>query len=100
MEHKFSESRLLLRRTPEEREPLLRRIEGQVRSLQQMLERDCYHPDELRQANAVIAAMQEIALLVAMQHLTTGVDHAIYSEQREAVLEEVKSVLRSALKQA
>ena len=103
MEHEFSEGRLLLRRTPEERAPLLqrlRRIEGQVRGLQQMLEEDRYCPDELQQANAVIAAMREVVVLVATQHLAAGVDHATRSEQPDAVLEELQSVLRSALKQA
>ena len=102
MQHKFSEGRLFLHRTPEEREPILqrlRRIEGQVRGLQQMLESDRYCLDELQQANAVMAAMREVALLIATQHLSAGVDHAAQSPQRDAVLEEVKSVLRSALKQ-
>ena len=103
MDHEFIKGRLFLRRTPDEREPILqrlRRIEGQVRGLQQMLEQDRYCPEELQQANAVIAAMREVALLISGQHLAAGVECAARSADPEAVLEEMKSVLRSAIRQA
>jgi len=93
---------LLLRRTPDEREPILqrlRRIEGQVRGLQEMLERDRYCLDELQQVSAVIAAMREVALLISGQHLAAGIEHAARSDNPQAVLEEVKRVLRSAIRQ-
>lgn len=103
MDHAFIDGRLLLRRTPEEREPILqrlRRIEGQVRGLQQMLEQDRYCLDEIQQANAVTAAMREVALLIAGQHLTAGVDLAAHSPDPGELLEELKSVLRAATRQA
>ena len=86
MEHDFVDGRLFLRRTPEEREPLLqrlRRIEGQVRGLQQMLEQDRHCLDELHQVNAVSAAMREVALLIASQHMAAGVERATRSEDAE-----------------
>lgn len=102
MDHIFIEGRLYLRRTPEEREPILqrlRRIEGQVRGLHQMLEQDRYCGDELQQVHAAIAAMREVALLIAGQHMAAGVDYAAQSAEPAAVLEEVKSILRSTIKQ-
>jgi len=102
VDYEFLAGRLYLRRTPEEREPILRRlrrIEGQVRGLQQMLEQDRYCGDELQQINAVVAAMREVTLLIAGQHMTAGVECAGQSVEPAAVLEEVKSVLRSAIKQ-
>lgn len=102
MEYEFKEGRLLLRLTPDEREPILkrlRRIEGQVRGLQQMLEHDRYCGDELQQVNAVIAAMREVALLISGLHMAAGVECAAQSEDPDTVLEEVKSVLRSAIRQ-
>ncbi len=103
MEYEFKDGCLLLRLAPEEREPILkrlRRIEGQVRGLQQMLEQDRYCGDELQQAHAVIAAMREVALLIAGQHLAAGVDCAARSADPQPVLEETKSVLRSAIRQS
>ena len=103
MDHEFVEGRLILRRSPEEKEPILqrlRRIEGQVRGLQQMLEQDRYCLDELQQTNAIVAAMREVALLISSQHLVAGVEHALNSEQSSQILEEVKAVLRAAIRQS
>ena len=102
MEHEFLDGRLYLHRTAEEREPILqrlRRIEGQVRGLQQMLEQDRYCLDEIQQANAISAAMREVALLISSQHLAAGVEHAVDSSIRTEVLDEVKAVLRAAIRQ-
>ncbi len=102
MEHEFIDGRLYLRRTAEEREPILqrlRRIEGQVRGLQQMLEQDRYCVDEIQQANAISAAIREVALLISSQHLAAGVDYAAGSGDRTAVLDEIKAVLRVAIRQ-
>lgn len=102
MDHEFVEGRLHVRRTEGEREPILlrlRRIEGQVRGLQQMLEQDRYCLDELQQVNAVVAAMREVALLISGQHMAAGIECAIRATDPAAVLEEVKSVLRSAIRQ-
>ena len=63
----------------------LKRIEGQVRGLQQMVEQDRYCGDELQQAGAVVAAMQEVALLLATQHLAAGVEHAVQSGSVDGV---------------
>lgn len=103
MDYEFKSGRLHLRLTPDEREPILkrlRRIEGQVRGLQQMLEQDRYCGDEVQQAHAVIAAMREVALLIAGLHLAAGVECSAQSDDAEAVLEEVKSVLRLAIRQS
>jgi DNA-binding FrmR family transcriptional regulator len=53
-----------------------RKIEGQVRAIRQMIEEGCYCGDELLLSNAVTAAMREVAILIASQHLQTGVRHA------------------------
>jgi len=78
----------------------LRKIEGQVRGLQQMLEQDRYCLDELQQANAVVAAMREVALLIASQHLAAGIDHVVAGNNQDALLDEMKAVLRAAMRNA
>ncbi|WP_158746471.1 metal-sensitive transcriptional regulator, partial [Acidisphaera sp. L21] len=53
MDYEFRDGKLFVSRSPEERDPLLkrlRRIEGQVRGLIQMLEADRYCLDEIQQA--------------------------------------------------
>jgi DNA-binding FrmR family transcriptional regulator len=101
MDYEFRDGKLFVSRSPEERDPLLkrlRRIEGQVRGLIQMLEADRYCLDEIQQANAVTAAMREVALLILTSHLDAGVDFAVKSGKTEDVIKEVTTVLRAALK--
>lgn len=103
MEHECVAGRLLLHRTAEEREPILhrlRRIEGQVRGLQQMIEQDRYCLDEIQQANAVCAAMREVIVLISSQHLAAGAEHVAQGSNITEVLEDMKAVLRGALRQA
>ncbi len=76
----------------------LRRIEGQVRGLIQMIEADRYCLDEVQQANAITAAVREVALLILTSHLDAGVDYAVRSGQAEAATQEVSAVLRAALR--
>jgi DNA-binding FrmR family transcriptional regulator len=102
MEYEFRDERLYLRRSLEEKAPLLNRlnrIEGQVRGLRQMIEEDRYCLDEVQQANAIAAAMRELTLLVISQHLTAGVDFAIKDGDAEAAIKDIMGVLRAALRQ-
>lgn len=102
MKYHFSEGRLLLQRAPEEKEPILqrlRRIEGQVRGLRQMVEEDRYCLDEVQQANAVSAAMREAALLIISEHLAAGVDYAAKAKDSEGAIKDMIAVLRAGLRQ-
>ena len=98
LEIELVDGRLMLRRSAEERDPIvhrLRRLEGQVRGLQQMVEQDRYCLDEIQQANA----MREVALMIATQHLAVGIERAT-DEHRDALLADMRAVLRAAMKQA
>ena len=55
----------------------LRRIEGQVRGLQRMIEQDQYCIDVLTQVSAVIKALQSVALGLLDEHLGHCVAQAI-----------------------
>ena len=101
MQYEFRDGKLLVSRTSEERAPIvqrLRRIEGQVRGLIQMIEADRYCLDEVQQANAITAAVREVALLILTSHLDAGVDYAVRSGEAEAAAQEVSTVLRAALR--
>jgi len=55
----------------------LRRIEGQVRGLQRMVESDTYCIDVLTQVSAATRALESVALLLLEEHLAHCVTEAI-----------------------
>ena len=55
----------------------LRRVEGQVRGLQRMIEQDQYCIDVLTQVSAVTKALQSVALGLLDEHLSHCVTQAI-----------------------
>lgn len=103
MEYHIQDGRLMLRRTPEEREPLLRRlarVEGQVRGLMQMVEADRHCLESVQQINAINSALREVALLMIAEHLEAGVSAAVQANDGAAMTEELITVLRAAMRQA
>ena len=62
----------------------LRRIEGQVRGLQRMVEEDTYCIDVLTQISAVNKALQAVALSLLDDHL----GHCVASARDEGDLDE------------
>jgi DNA-binding FrmR family transcriptional regulator len=62
----------------------LRRIEGQVRGLQRMVEEDTYCIDVLTQVSAVTKALQAVALELLDGHLSHCVADALASGGRDA----------------
>lgn len=64
----------------------LRRIEGQVRGLQQMVEEDRYCIDVLTQVSAVTKALQSVAIGMFDEHLRHCVADAVTKGGREADL--------------
>ena len=77
----------------------LRRMEGQVRGLQRMVEEDRYCLDIVQQINAVSAAAREVALIVLEDHLQGCVQDAIQKDQGDAAIKEMVAVLGKALRQ-
>jgi CsoR family transcriptional regulator, copper-sensing transcriptional repressor len=75
----------------------LRRIEGQVRGLQRMVEQDIYCIDVLTQVSAATKALESVALLLLEEHLGHCVSHAIQaggSEAEEKVKEASAAIAR------
>jgi DNA-binding FrmR family transcriptional regulator len=62
----------------------LRRIEGQVRGLQRMVDEDAYCIDVLTQISATTKALQAVALELLEDHLGHCVAHAIEAGGPEA----------------
>lgn len=75
----------------------LRRIEGQVRGLQRMVEEDAYCIDVLTQVSAVTRALQAVALGLLEDHLGHCVTEAIEQggpEAKDKVHEAAEAVSR------
>ena len=62
----------------------LRRIEGQVRGLQRMVEEDKYCIDVLTQVSAATKALEAFALSMLDEHLRHCVTHAVQEGGSEA----------------
>jgi len=76
----------------------LRRIEGQVRGLQRMVEDDTYCIDVLTQVSAATRALEGVAIRLLDDHLRHCVAHAVQSDDAEAadriITEAMKSIER------
>lgn len=103
MEYAIEDGRLLIRRTPEERQPLLKRlarVEGQVRGLTQMVDADRHCLEAVQQINAINSALRELALLMIAEHLQAGISAAVQAQDGAAVLDELITVLRTGMRQS
>jgi len=65
----------------------LRRIEGQVRGLQRMVENDRYCGDVLDQIQSVHQALRSVGKVITRNHLETCVTDALRSGDEEAAEE-------------
>ena len=84
-------------RTPQEYQSLLNRlsrIEGQVRGLRGMLEKDAYCPDILFQASAVSKALDSFSKELLAQHIRTCVVDDLEAGKYETVAELVRVIQR------
>ncbi|MGI6215430.1 MAG: metal-sensing transcriptional repressor [Christensenellales bacterium] len=70
----------------------LRRLEGQVRGLQNMVENDIYCVDILVQAQAAKKALESFMRVMLNDHIKTCVDQGI-REGRDEVIEELTNTL-------
>ncbi len=75
----------------------LRRIEGQARGLQRLVDREAYCLDVLQQVEALTAAADQVAMLVLEDHIAGCLTHAIESGQGEPYVDEVMAVVRRAV---
>ena len=71
----------------------LRRIEGQVRGLQKMLEREEYCVDILTQVEATRGALKKVALKILDRHINGCVQRAIKNEEGNEIIDELMDVI-------
>ena len=75
----------------------LKRIEGQVRGLQRMLDEDAYCPDILTQASAVNSALNSFCRVLLANHIRTCVSDDIRAGREETV-DELMDTLQKLMK--
>ncbi|HEY8448427.1 MAG TPA: metal-sensitive transcriptional regulator [Thermomicrobiales bacterium] len=80
----------------------LRRLEGQIRGVQRMVEQDAYCIDVLTQLSAIISAARAVGLLVLDDHIrgcvlgTCGHDHADQEEMLAELSAAIERFTRTA----
>ena len=82
------------------REQVLRRLarmEGQVRGVARMIERDESCVDVLQQTAALRAAIDSVSMLLMEDHVHGCVSSAVKSGESEALTEEVMEVVRRGM---
>ena len=75
----------------------LRRIEGQVRGIARMVEREEYCVDILQQTSALRAAVDAVAVLILEDHVQGCVRTAAERGEADRYVEEVLDVVRRSL---
>ena len=75
----------------------LSRIEGQVRGLREMLQREAYCPDILVQVSAVSAALNSFSKELLAQHIHTCVADGIRAGD-DQVVDELMTTLQKMMK--
>lgn len=76
----------------------LKRVEGQVRGIHQMVENDRYCVDILHQISAVQSAMNKVSLALLEDHTKHCVTNAIKGNDGEAAINELMAVMKTMTK--
>ncbi|MBB6449467.1 DNA-binding FrmR family transcriptional regulator [Geomicrobium halophilum] len=87
--------------SPAEKERIqnrLRRVEGQIRGLQQMVEDDRYCVDILVQITAVQSALKKVGYSLLEHHAKTCVVHDVKNGKEDESIEELLKVIQQYAK--
>lgn len=76
----------------------LKRVEGQVRGVHQMVENDRYCVDILHQISAIQSAMNKVSLALLEDHTQHCVVKAIKEQDGDAAIKELMSVVKTMTK--
>lgn len=76
----------------------LRRIEGQVRGIQKMVDEDRYCIDILIQINAINAALKQVGFSLLERHTAHCVLHALESGEGDTAVKELIDVVKQFAK--
>ncbi len=76
----------------------MKKIEGQAKGIQRMIEENRYCIDIVQQLSALGAATDEVALLILQGHIEGCVTDAIREQHGERHIKELMETIRKAMK--
>ena len=76
----------------------MRRIEGQAKGIEKMIEEDRYCMDIVQQINALSSAADEVGLIVLQNHIEGCVADAIREQRGDDYIKELMATIRKAMK--
>ncbi len=76
----------------------MRRIEGQTKGIQRMIDSDRYCIDIVQQLSALSSAADEVALLILQSHIEGCVTDSIREQRGEEYIKELITTFRKAMK--
>ncbi len=76
----------------------MKKIEGQAKGIQRMIEEDRYCIDIIQQITALGAAADEVELLILENHIEGCVTDAIRGQHGESHMRELMDTLRKAMR--
>jgi len=76
----------------------MKKIEGQAKGIQQMIDDDRYCIDIVQQLTALAAAADEVSLLILESHIEGCVADAIRGQHGEGHIKELIGAIRKAMK--
>ena len=76
----------------------LKRIEGQGKGIQRMIEEEKYCVDILTQVAAVRAAINKVGMLILEKHSMDCIENIVSSEDKEKALSELTKTMKSFMK--
>lgn len=100
-QHNCDHSEMMIPKSEEERKSLinrLRRIEGQVRGLQNMVAEDRYCIDILTQISSVISALENVNLILLERHTKKCLKEAYKNGKEEESVQELMEVIKRMVK--
>ena len=76
----------------------MRKIEGQAKGVQRMIEEDRYCIDIVQQLTALSSAIDEVSLLILESHIEGCVANAIREQHGEGHIKELMETVRKAIR--
>ena len=76
----------------------MRKIEGQAKGIQRMIEDDRYCIDIIQQLSDLSAACDEVSILILQSHVEGCVTNAIREQRGEEHIKELMETIRKAIK--
>ena len=76
----------------------MRRIEGQAKGIEKMIEENRYCIDIVQQLSALSSAADEVALIILQNHIEGCVTDAIREQRGDDYIKELLATIRKAMK--